>query len=238
MSGLIILPDNWVLPEGAVFNASTQKGLEDQGGYYSDDEANHFNDNTYTTEQWNVMQDNGVVFLPCGGHRNGTSMNVNSNPQSAYYWSATGQGQSGAYRLFLDANYFMPQDYSSRYLGHSVRLVKDIPVPTWKVTIVQPEHGTITVEEADIDLDAVPDGTELNFVATPDEGYKLEAWDGGYPGMEIYADVTITCTFVPDDTALDEVRAESVGVRKIIVDGQVLILRGGKKFTVLGTEVK
>ena len=72
VAGLVLLPDNWVLPSGCSFTSGT---------------GNNFSANTYTTSQWATMESAGAVFLPAAGRRAGTSM----SDVSSYgdYWSST-----------------------------------------------------------------------------------------------------------------------------------------------------
>ena len=62
VNGTILLPDDWTLPAGASFTASTTQGLADDGGYYSNPNSDNFSHNTYTAAQWAVMEANGAVF--------------------------------------------------------------------------------------------------------------------------------------------------------------------------------
>jgi len=64
--GLILLPDNWVLPEGLSFTAC----------------ASNINLNTYNVEEWGRMEQHGAVFLPFGG---GYTTGWQNN-QTGYYW--------------------------------------------------------------------------------------------------------------------------------------------------------
>ena len=122
VNGTILLPDNWILPEGASFTASTTQGLADQGSYYYDENNGHFTDNTYTREQWSVMEDNGAVFLPAAGSRIGTDVDgVGSNGR---YWSATPYYPYYACGLNFSSGGLDPQDFDNRGSGRSVRLVR------------------------------------------------------------------------------------------------------------------
>lgn len=122
VNGTIILPDNWVTPEGASFTPSTTQGLVDQGSYYGNSNGNNFSHNTYTVEQWSVMEQSGAVFLPAAGDRGGTVVhNVGS---IGYYWSSTPNVESSAYRLYFDSDDLNPLSSFSRYYGRSVRLVR------------------------------------------------------------------------------------------------------------------
>lgn len=122
--GTILLPDNWTLPAGASFTASTTKGLEGQDGSYYNSNGNNFSDNTYTAEQWDVMESAGAVFLPAAGYRNGTA--VKGVGLIGYYWSAMSFSTGNAYDLHIWSNRLNPQDVSTRDGGKSVRLVQDV----------------------------------------------------------------------------------------------------------------
>ena len=123
VNGTILLPDNWTLPAGASFTASTTQGLADKGTYYYNSNGNNFEHNTYTAEQWAAMEANGAVFLPAAGSRYGTGVDlVGSNGN---YWSATPNGTDGAYYLLFLSYYLLPQYDDYRYYGRSVRLVKE-----------------------------------------------------------------------------------------------------------------
>ncbi len=74
----------------------------------------------------------------------------------------------------------------------------EIRIINYQLSIINyPEHGTISVKETGIDLSAVEDGTKLYFVATPEEGYELDAWSGcaADGSLTVYEAVTVTCTF-------------------------------------------
>ena len=113
-------------------------------------------------------------------------------------------------------------------------------IPLWEVTVQQPANGVITIQETGIDLTKVVDGTLLHFIATPDEGYLFEAWSGCNEdgSLLVNANATVTCSFKLDPTmAIDPVRDDTPAT-KILRDGNLLILRGDKTYTVTGKEVK
>lgn len=122
VNGTIILPDNWVLPAGATFIASTLQGLVWSGSYYSNNNDNNFSHNTYTAEQWAVMESAGAVFLPAAGFRCGTD--VYGVGSLGYYWSAAPDGTNGAYYLRFDSYGLFPRYSYGRLYGLSVRLVR------------------------------------------------------------------------------------------------------------------
>ena len=65
-----------------------------------------------------------LVFLPAAGHRNGSS--VYDAVGCGYYWSSTAIGEYGAYSVYFDGGYVVPDYYGIRNYGCSVRLVTDV----------------------------------------------------------------------------------------------------------------
>ena len=113
VNGLIFLPDTWVCPEGITFKS----------GFHSSYGADYYAAyQTFTAEQWSKLESAGAVFLPASGYRFGSS--VYDVQHYGDYWSAT-EFSSFAYSLgFYSDEAYM--DYNNRYLGRSVRLVKDL----------------------------------------------------------------------------------------------------------------
>ena len=109
VNGLILLPDEWTLPEGIVFTTSGLVGDYVLTEYYS-------TVNSYTASEWAKMEANGAVFLPAAGHRLGTG--VDGVNFSGYYRSS-----SAIRHLFFGSMYAPGCDGSE---GLSVRLVQDV----------------------------------------------------------------------------------------------------------------
>ena len=127
LNGTILLPDNWTLPSGLSFTASTSTGLVwTDDSYYYDSNGGHFGDNTYTTEQWATMEAAGAVFLPAAGYRLGADVYVYDVGSDGGYWSSTPYDENYAYYLYFYSNSLNPQNGNDRYNGLSVRLVQDI----------------------------------------------------------------------------------------------------------------
>ena len=125
MNGLIILPDNWTTPEGASFTASTTLGLTNLGSYYHNEDNNNYSHNTYTAEQWAVMESAGAVFLPAAAYRHGADSNINYTNSGGFYWSSTPSSTDDkAYYLNFYYNDLDPQFNEMRYGGRPVRLVR------------------------------------------------------------------------------------------------------------------
>lgn len=112
VKGAILIPDVWEQPDGVpVF----YPGLAVYNQYS--------NINTYTADQWEVMQASGAAFLPTAGNRFG--VNVSSTGTYGYYWSATHADSYNAYAMVLLENSSVTDAYF-RYIGRSVRLVQDV----------------------------------------------------------------------------------------------------------------
>ena len=106
-TGLVLLPDDWTLPNGVTFTAGTGSG---------------FTTNTYTTNQWQKMEAAGALFLPASGARSGT--NVSNVGLFGYYWSSTFSNEYSAERMYFNGD-VMALGGGIRYFGLSVRLVRD-----------------------------------------------------------------------------------------------------------------
>ncbi len=231
INGLILLPDDWTLPSGGHFVSTTieydsyNSKFED---YYKN---NHFEDNKYTIDEWQIMEDAGAVFLPVAGLRKGNEYKAEAdayqeNPSelTGCYWTSSVPGSwfnlhykekagySGHVLKFTKdkvivtaliggINWRKSDDFEHNFsYGFAVRLVTtyiDDEQDSYRVKITQPEHGTITLKETGIDLSAVEPNTVLHFIATPDEGYYLEAWSGckSDGSLTVTKNVTVTCSF-------------------------------------------
>lgn len=125
INGVIILPDNWETPKGTIFTPSTTRGLVDEiyrgrHSYYNEN-IDAFSHNTYTVEQWSIMESAGAVFLPAAGYRMGTDVhNVGSG---GYFWSADGGGNYAYYHCFNSTSLIPDKEYW-RFISVSVRLVR------------------------------------------------------------------------------------------------------------------
>ena len=82
-------------------------------------------DNLYTAENWALMEKNGAVFLPAAGYRDwGADVEVDGD--DGYYWSSSANGDEEAYYLYFRSDELPEDIYTSRYCGHSVRLVRPV----------------------------------------------------------------------------------------------------------------
>ena len=81
----------------------------------------------------------------------------------------------------------------------------------YKVTLVQPEHGTVTVKPALSEDGMIPQYTNLTFTVTPDSGWKVHKWTGweiwqdqiGYNevGLWVTKDVIVSVTMIEEGKA-------------------------------------
>ena len=113
VNGLILLPDKWNSPRNIAFKPGFCDGFEAES--YEQYQS-------FTAEQWAVLEQAGAVFLPAAGFRRGTE--VNYLEEIGCYWSATPFDNDGAHFLdfFSEGAEVCAYD---RCLGHCVRLVKD-----------------------------------------------------------------------------------------------------------------
>ena len=202
--GMILLPDNWQTPAGQVFYPSTTKGLiyqADHDCFYANEGGGNFYHNTYTTEQWQVMEQAGAVFLPGSGVRVGTTV----GGTFGYYHSSTvasWKKTSGFYMYFC-AMYVGPgYTIEDKSCGKSVRLVCDPTgetdepaepqVKELKLKLSTTSGGSVVV----LDFFEKPDTVRVGYTVTlkktgkiesfvvnikalPDEGYSFTQWSDG-----------------------------------------------------------
>ena len=105
VNGMILLPDEWTLPSGLSFTPGNNSWV-----------------NVYTMGQWELMEDNGAVFLPAAGTRDGTSVELVGSYGN--YWSSSCFYSSTSYYVNFHDSSVSPQGYGIiRCCGLSVRLV-------------------------------------------------------------------------------------------------------------------
>ena len=132
-NGIILLPDAWACPEGITFKSGfhTKYGASAFAEYQS-----------FSAEEWAIMEQAGAVFLPVGGYLAPNGMYaVGSN---GYYWSATKFQDEQAVYFDLQAKQ-VRRGVQFRYFGSAVRLVKTfIPTTTAlpNVDLQSPETKT------------------------------------------------------------------------------------------------
>ena len=125
VNGVVVLPDNWTLPEGLTFNPG--------GGVYSN--------NIYTLSEWNRMEAAGAIFLPASGYRDGSTFYNTELGGSGAYWSSTHITGGLAYCLTIPSFTcsYRASSFDIRGRGRSVRLIRtEKPeVSTFEVSNIQ-----------------------------------------------------------------------------------------------------
>ena len=107
MYGIILLPDNWVCPNGLSFD------------------PDHTNE--YTLSEWRQMEKAGAVFLPYTGERRAKDQSIWINA-AIDYWTSSIEGSTGeVYRVdvTIDKGQIDLRSYSNQYSGYAVRLIRD-----------------------------------------------------------------------------------------------------------------
>ena len=107
-NGLILLPDDWTDPYPDCFTAGI---LQD------------YTVNVYDLDEWAQMEENGAVFLTCGGRRCGTS--TAGVGLIGFYWTSSLYDNDYAYCLAFHSTGFEPMRLDDRSHGCSIRLVTE-----------------------------------------------------------------------------------------------------------------
>lgn len=130
IEGIIILPDNWALPQGLIFNAGVKKGLApyvypDDGSavpvwydgvgydnYYYNPNRDNFKHNTYSIEDWQKMAKAGAIFLPS---------------EEGGYWTGFASDDNAESVAWCGDDFLVVcRPFDTRGNTHFVRLVQDI----------------------------------------------------------------------------------------------------------------
>ena len=170
VNGVILLPDSWTLPDGLSFTAGTSAWT-----------------NSYTTEQWALMEAKGAVFLPASGSCNNLGIPSESTAnQNGFYRSST-----NAYYVHFKSNTL---DYGSYpQYGDAVRLVRNTVLPG---TI---SYATTAVNKLSVDavftneLTKVGDGT-VSYSKSGDDICTVNATTGEVTLNGNVGSCTITAT--------------------------------------------
>ena len=114
--GCILLPDNWQNIAGIVFYPSRTYSIE----------------NEYSLGEWNAMEENGAIFLPKAGNRQGNE--VDECNHIGFYWTTTAAESyfiNNSQKYYTAACCFRFQNSlefteGERRWGFAIRLVRDI----------------------------------------------------------------------------------------------------------------
>ena len=114
VQGLVLLPDEWTLPEGLTFNSGFTRNPNFPYKFVND----------YSYTDWQKMEQYGAVFLPAAGYRGYGATAWNYSSEGNYWSSTTSKDKSSAYSInFISHEISWNSD---KYCcGNSVRLVHD-----------------------------------------------------------------------------------------------------------------
>ena len=158
VNGVLLLPDNW--------DASSYILNNPNNGDAS------FNSNTITASQWSTLEQQGVVFLPAAGYRDGTS--IHDLGSLGNYWSASSYYRDWAY-LCIVYNWYVGtlEEGHNRRLGRSVRLVHSVPTsPSYSIAVTLNNANGGSVVGAGI----YEDYTQVSLTANANDGYVFCHW--------------------------------------------------------------
>ena len=179
VNGLILLPDNWTGVSGITFKSGYPTNNDNFADYQS-----------FTLDQWNIMEANGAVFLPQAGMRSGTQVT-----DYTHYWAATKKSDTNAALLHFTGNRIAPNGENNIAFGFVVRLVQS--QKKYTITTVA-ENGVVTGGGVYVE------GDYVTLTATANEGYKFTQWSDGNTEnprtVTATADVTYTAEFAPIPT--------------------------------------
>ena len=157
VNGVILLPDNWDSSYYTLNNINTGNAS--------------FSSNEISASTWmSSFEEYGAVFLPAAGYR--YEISVSSVGSYGYYWSSSYYSSSSAYFVCFGDNYLNPENYRSRYSGHSVRLVCPAENYSYEINATpNPAEGGVVSGGG-----AYAEGAECTLIATANEGYSFVNW--------------------------------------------------------------
>jgi len=168
VNGMILLPDNWTLPDGLSFTPGNDSWIY----------------NSYDTGEWSQMECAGAVFLPAAGARQEFSsvVKIIDNGSAGLYWSSTKYNDSQAYNVYFRENNPIHADNqtTNRLTANSVRLVKNVSTSA-------PAHNVVNLGSLSGNYVAF-DGDVLT--GTLSGNYQISIADGATVTLN---DATITC---------------------------------------------
>ena len=186
VNGLILLPDNWTGVSGITFKSGYPTNNDNFADYQS-----------FTLDQWNIMEANGAVFLPQAGMRSGTQVT-----DYTHYWAATKKSDTNAALLHFTGNRIVPNGENNIAFGFVVRLVQS--QKKYTITTVA-ENGVVTGGGVYVE------GDYITLTATANEGYKFTQWSDGNTENPRTVTATADVTYTAEFTAIP--------TQHVLVDG-------------------
>lgn len=124
VNGLVLLPDDWTLPNGVTFTSGAADPVYDDEGSHCND-SDYKTINNYSAEEWTKMEANGAVFLPAAGERWGSEVEVSGF--YGHYWSSSASGYKENHAIGMTfKSCTVNMSNASGWQAMSVRLVRDV----------------------------------------------------------------------------------------------------------------
>jgi len=134
VEGIIVLPDNWSIPDGMYFRPTpltwdvnsyipSVTAYWDGTKWQAKTVGDNFDNNIFSQNEWSIMESAGAVFLPAAHYRFGVEYDRYGGGTTGSYWSSKPKGEN-AYALHFESGHLYPQLGSYRFQGVSVRLVR------------------------------------------------------------------------------------------------------------------
>ena len=174
--GIVVLPDEWQLPEGMEFVTMSQEVYtwDDEVKKYNWDKS-VFQHNIFTLSSWQLMEQAGAVFLPTSGYINGSGT-LMSCGSVARMWSSTPHSYAKGY--YISFGYTSSADCVIRTYsnvnsdkGHTVRLVHDtivpLPVPCRTIDVNGVKFNMMCVEGGSFMMGAAADDADADADEKP-----------------------------------------------------------------------
>ncbi len=155
MSGVVVLPDAWQLPEGVTFSPR----------------AADYTTNAYDAAAWAKMEEAGALFLPAAGYRSGIT--IGAVGEQAIYWSVTSASANQASSVYFAANKMMTSYSAARSYGASVRLVSVKTLCAVTAQVNHPGMGSV------LGTGSYTSGESVTVTAQPNAGYEFVRWSDG-----------------------------------------------------------
>lgn len=158
-----------------------------------------------------------------GTYQEGEQVSISATPKTGYRFAHWSDGNTDNPRTIV-----LTQD--------TVLTAIFDEIPTYAVSLsCDAEQGTVSGSGT------YREGEQVTVSAMPNEGYEFVQWSDSNTDNPrswiVTEDVSLSAIF-QQVTALPQTTAASQETQKVVKDGQVLILRNGKAYDMLGQEIR